>query len=297
MVTTGIGAGKFLLSEIAQFGDAPGVNRKFSKIDNGQFAEVLRHFLWENRAAEGEEPQCALTRLPDVKFSESPFHAVQIPDCGRRSTSAQIRHEKPPNARPLDRNVKFPLVGTANKSPEAVCSCMAKNTAKKTAPGIKLGSLVKDSITGFTGIAIGRTEFGFGCIHIRIQAQGLTKEGDPIPVHSFDDQRVEVLEKPTKSWPDPKRTATRLGNVVRDTLSGAVGVASGITTDLSGQVNVIIEQPGLTQDGEPKSPLYIDADRVVVVDKRELKVSEYSTATSGGPMARGAGMSSRFAGQ
>lgn len=37
---------------------------------------------------------------------------------------------------------------------------MAKNTAKKSAPGIKLGRLVKDSITGFTGIAIGRTDLG-----------------------------------------------------------------------------------------------------------------------------------------
>lgn len=165
---------------------------------------------------------------------------------------------------------------------------MPKNNVKKSAPGIKLGSLVKDSITGFTGIAIGRTEFGFGCIHIRVQAQGLTKTGDPIPVQSFDDQRIEVLAPPTKLWPEPKRTAIKLGNVVRDTLTGAVGIATALTVGLDGQVNIVFEQPGLTPEGEPKSSLYTTAERAVVVNKRELKVSEASVATSGGPMARGA---------
>jgi hypothetical protein len=165
---------------------------------------------------------------------------------------------------------------------------MPKKTTKKTAPGIKLGSLVKDTITGFTGIAIGRAEFAFGCIHIRIQAKGLTDKGDPILVHSFDDQRVEVLEQPTKSWAEPKTTAIKLGDVVRDTLTGAVGVASCKSVGLDGQVSFIIEQAGLTQDGDPKSPFYTSADYVVVLDRRELNVSKDSVATSGGPMARGA---------
>lgn len=164
---------------------------------------------------------------------------------------------------------------------------MTKKTAPKSTPGIQLGSLVKDNITGFTGIAIARTEFGFGCIHIRVQAQGLTKAGEPIPVQSFDDQRIEVLAPPTRAWPEPQRTAIKLGNVVKDNLTGAVGVATALTVGLDGQVNVLIEQAGLTQDGELKSPLYMDAERAVVVSKRQLKVSEASLATSGGPMARG----------
>ena len=165
---------------------------------------------------------------------------------------------------------------------------MAKKTTKKTAPGIELGSLVKDSITGFTGIAVGRTEFGFGCVHIRTQAQELSERGDPIPAHSFDDQRVEVLAPPTRSWAAPKTTAIKLGNVVRDTLTGAVGVASALSFDIGGQVSVIIEQPGLTDEGEPKAPFYANVDRVVAVDRRKLKVSKDSEATSGGPMARSA---------
>ncbi|PTY04225.1 hypothetical protein DB347_20220 [Opitutaceae bacterium EW11] len=163
---------------------------------------------------------------------------------------------------------------------------MAKKSMKKAASGTKLGSLVKDSITGFTGIAIGRTEFGFGCVHIRIQAPGLTEAGTPIPVQTFDDQRVEVLAPPSKLWAEPVETPVKLGDVVRDSLTGVVGVATGKTVGLDGQINLFVEQVGLTADGEPKSPLYINAASVVVVDRRELKVSKDSVATSGGPMPR-----------
>lgn len=162
---------------------------------------------------------------------------------------------------------------------------MAK-TSKKSAAGITLGSLVKDSITGFTGIATARTEFCFGCIHIQIQAQGLTAAGDPIPEHSFDDQRVEVLAPPAKSWPAPQTSPVKLGDVVREVLTDAVGLVSAKTMTLDGRTSVIIEQPGLTADGEPKAPLRMNAARVVVVDKRELKVSKDSVAKSGGPEAR-----------
>lgn len=163
---------------------------------------------------------------------------------------------------------------------------MAKKNAQKSASAIKLGSLVKDTITGFKGIAVGRTEFAFGCIHIKIQAEGLTIAGDPIPVHSFDDQRIEVLGPPKHSWPEPKPTTIKLGNAVRDIATGIMGVASAKCVSLDGHVNFIIEPSGLTPDGAPKSPFYVSAAHVVVLDKRELKVSKDSVATSGGPMAR-----------
>ena len=163
---------------------------------------------------------------------------------------------------------------------------MTKSTTKKKDAGIELGSLVKDYITGFTGIAIGRTEFAFGCIHIRIQAQGLTKECTPIPPQSFDDQRIEVIEPPKRSWRQPKRPLIEQGNTVRDLLTGAVGVVSGINFNLSGEINILIEQAGLTQDGSPKSPYYATPDQLIIVDRRELKVSQDSLASKGGPVSR-----------
>lgn len=163
---------------------------------------------------------------------------------------------------------------------------MAKNTAKTSTHGLKLGSLVKDSITGFTGIATARTEFAYGCVHIRIQAQSLTEEGDPVPVHDFDDQRIEVLAPPSKKWPEPKKSKITLGDIVRDTFTGAVGTATSRTVGIDGSIKLIVEQSGLTKDGEPRPAFYTVIERLEIVDKRELTVSETSAATSGGPMCR-----------
>lgn len=163
---------------------------------------------------------------------------------------------------------------------------MAKPTTKKSPSGIKLGSLVIDRITGFKGVAISRTEFAYGCVHICVQGQQLTKDGDPIPIQTFDDQRIEVLAPPTKSWPEANKSAIKLGDLVRDTITGATGTATARTVALDGRIKVIIEPLGLAESGEPMSALLVIADRLEVIDRSKLRVSETSVATSGGPMAR-----------
>lgn len=61
---------------------------------------------------------------------------------------------------------------------------------------IKLGSRVKDTITGFEGVAIGRTIWLYGCERICVEPTTL-REGKPIEERWFDDQRVELLEEGT----------------------------------------------------------------------------------------------------
>jgi valyl-tRNA synthetase len=65
---------------------------------------------------------------------------------------------------------------------------------------VKLGSKVKDSLTGFTGIATARTEWLYGCTRIAIEPQEL-HDGKPIETQWFDEQRVEVVleDKPKVS--------------------------------------------------------------------------------------------------
>ncbi len=58
---------------------------------------------------------------------------------------------------------------------------------------IKLGNKVRDSLTGFEGIAIGRTEWMYGCTRIGIDPVGL-HDGKPIDTQWFDEQRVELVE-------------------------------------------------------------------------------------------------------
>lgn len=59
---------------------------------------------------------------------------------------------------------------------------------------IKLGSKVKDNITGFAGIATSRTEYLHGCVHVGITPTEL-KDGKPIDPQWFDEQRVQVIEE------------------------------------------------------------------------------------------------------
>lgn len=58
---------------------------------------------------------------------------------------------------------------------------------------IGLGSRVRDSVTGFEGIATARSVYLYGCVRITISSQKLNMGGEPIEAW-FDEQRVEVLE-------------------------------------------------------------------------------------------------------
>ncbi|MGI6168436.1 MAG: hypothetical protein ACOYI4_01805 [Christensenellales bacterium] len=58
---------------------------------------------------------------------------------------------------------------------------------------IKLGSSVKDTLTGFAGMATGRTDWLYGCSRICIEPAEL-KDGKPIDAQWFDEQRIEVIE-------------------------------------------------------------------------------------------------------
>jgi len=57
---------------------------------------------------------------------------------------------------------------------------------------ITLGCLAKDTISGFEGIVISKTEWLNGCVRIQIQPRTL-HDGKPIDAQVFDQQQVERL--------------------------------------------------------------------------------------------------------
>lgn len=59
---------------------------------------------------------------------------------------------------------------------------------------INLGDKVKDSVTGFTGIAVARTTWLHGCDRITIQPEGLTKEGKVHDNHTFDEMQLVIVK-------------------------------------------------------------------------------------------------------
>lgn len=51
---------------------------------------------------------------------------------------------------------------------------------------VKIGDTVRDAISGYEGVVIGRTEWIYGCIRFTVQTQGL-HEGKPIDPVSLDE--------------------------------------------------------------------------------------------------------------
>jgi hypothetical protein len=62
---------------------------------------------------------------------------------------------------------------------------------------IELGTRVKDSITGFSGVATARTEYLYGCVRVAVEPTEL-KDGKPIESVWFDEQRL-AKDSPAQS--------------------------------------------------------------------------------------------------
>jgi hypothetical protein len=71
---------------------------------------------------------------------------------------------------------------------------------------VQLGDKVKDKISGFTGIAVARTDWLYGCIRITIQPE-VSKEGKYVENQTFDEPQLVVLKagaiKDEKKKPKP----------------------------------------------------------------------------------------------
>lgn len=59
---------------------------------------------------------------------------------------------------------------------------------------VNLGDRVKDRINGQQGIAIGRTDWLYGCVRITIQPEGLKTDGTTLDNVTIDEPQCEVLE-------------------------------------------------------------------------------------------------------
>ena len=63
---------------------------------------------------------------------------------------------------------------------------------------IQLGDEVRDTITGFKGIAIGKTTWMNGCDRIIVQPKGTNKEGKTFENQSFDEPDLVLVKANNK---------------------------------------------------------------------------------------------------
>ena len=148
---------------------------------------------------------------------------------------------------------------------------------------VKLGSRVKDTITGFVGVAVARSEWMYGCNRIVVESQEL-KDGKTIDGQWFDEQRIETIEEGVLAVDEPKDCAIELGQIVRDQLTGFEGVATARTVWSSGNVTISVE-PKKMKDGKPLSSEAFDVHRLeIVTPEPEIPVSAEAVPNApGGP--------------
>ncbi len=64
----------------------------------------------------------------------------------------------------------------------------------------ELGVLLEDEITGFTGVAICRSQWLYNCNVYALQPKEL-HEGSPVPNRSFDEPQLIAIETPVPIHP------------------------------------------------------------------------------------------------
>jgi len=60
---------------------------------------------------------------------------------------------------------------------------------------VKLGDLVKDTITGVQGVVVTRSEWLNGCETVSVQQRELDKDGKPHERLAFDVEQIELVER------------------------------------------------------------------------------------------------------
>ena len=61
---------------------------------------------------------------------------------------------------------------------------------------IQLGDNVRDTISGFEGVATARVEYLYGCRRVTVTPRTIDKDGKPVEPQYFDEAQLEVIKKP-----------------------------------------------------------------------------------------------------
>ncbi len=157
------------------------------------------------------------------------------------------------------------------KSPVASKTTAAKKPVVKK-PGVpitvnqKLGVLLRDKITGFEGLATGRSDMLTGCTQFSVQPQGKPDailEGKQIDYHT-----LEVIGPGISDIaPIEDQTVTlKLGQKVRDKISGYTGTTVDRVTFFNGCVYFGVQREATASNmfGELPQPLLFPHGRLIL---------------------------------
>lgn len=158
---------------------------------------------------------------------------------------------------------------------------------------LKIGQTMRDLTTGFTGIAINRSTMLNGTVQYNLQPR--VKDDTYPDAISIDENLLETVDEgvSAKATPSTYTSNIRLGNTVKDLVTGIVGIATMSSEYLNGCTQFHVSHKG-TMGAEVGVDLltWIDQCRLEVVDKGIIdKVVMPPKAGNGkqpgGPVMRG----------
>ena len=76
---------------------------------------------------------------------------------------------------------------------------------------IVLGSTVRDKISGFEGVATGRTTYLYGCVRIEVAPNKCDGEKPNSDAYVFDEPQLEVIAPPAEDLVPAKKTRVTYG--------------------------------------------------------------------------------------
>jgi hypothetical protein len=147
---------------------------------------------------------------------------------------------------------------------------------------VELGDRVADKISGFKGIAVGLTEWMYGCRRITIQPEE-TKDGSPVECAVFDEPQLKILARGVVEVQDTDELLTKVnhGDRVRDRISKLTGIVVGITLWIHGPRRITI-QPEELKDGLPIENVNFDEPLLDILKHNVLTTPRAAAARAAG---------------
>lgn len=152
----------------------------------------------------------------------------------------------------------------------------------------ELGDIVRDKVTGITGTVFATAVNLYNTDQVTIQPA--SQDGVTRPDHiGFDvGPNIEVVEKGSIKPATMGPLELKLGDEVKDRITGFKGVVVIIGTWLDGCYRVAVQPKGLDKNGKPMESSWFENQRLKVRWKPSLKRDSSTTPTSekvttGGP--------------
>lgn len=151
---------------------------------------------------------------------------------------------------------------------------------------IPLGTVVRDRVTGFIGIAENRATFMYGCdrycVQPRVDEKG--KTGDSVMV---DEPQLEIIEE-GKQVMEPlgePPELVKMGQLIEDPIRGMQGTVTGRAVYLNGCSRLMITPK---QTGDKEIDIWwVDERQVIgkktILGKQKVPVTPDVKSTTGGP--------------